>query len=281
MTKVVGTLDLIQSLSGADPAAGYSRINTGVHSNGQLSTRLPSGISSVGWNYLGEWASGTTYVLNDVVWLVSNLWICIAASSTNQTPASNPLVWALVGLVNPMTAADDIIVGGAAGVPAALAKGGNSRVFGVNAAGVLGYRQVDTPDLVANAITRAVAGVGGPSVTQAWSTAGDTDVNQLTVTFTATAGSVWLIAINSNAYHSVTNGNFQLGLKINGTVYTRSEMYTAVGGSLGNADYQTFLITNTLGAVSVTFKVFAARVTAGTVTFLANTNGLTVVEYKR
>lgn len=43
---------------------------------------------------------------------------------------------------NPMTTADDIIKGGSTGDPQRLAKGANNTVFGVNAAGVLGYYPV-------------------------------------------------------------------------------------------------------------------------------------------
>lgn len=43
---------------------------------------------------------------------------------------------------NPMIAAGDIIVGGASGAPGRMAKGANSRVFGVDSAGNLGYHQV-------------------------------------------------------------------------------------------------------------------------------------------
>jgi hypothetical protein len=209
--------------------------------------------------------------------------IVLVSFTLNATIGSGAITNGMLAsaVKNPMTAVDDIIVGGAVGLPTRLAKGTSSRVFGVDALGALGYRQIDTPDLVANAVTRAIATVGGPTVTQAWSTAGDVDVNQLTLTFTATAGSVWLIVVNTAAYHSVTNGNWQIGVKINGTAYSRNEMYTVVGGSLGSTVYQTLLVSNTLGAISITFKVFAARVTAGTLTFQASTNGLTILEYKR
>ncbi len=44
------------------------------------------------------------------------------------------------GMTNPMTTADDIIVGGASGAPTRLAKGANNTVFGVDGSGVLGYK---------------------------------------------------------------------------------------------------------------------------------------------
>lgn len=60
--------------------------------------------------------------------------------------------WPLTSLVpnvtaNPMTTDGDLIVGGAAGAPTRMPVGGASRVFGVNAAGVLGYYPV-TSDLI-------------------------------------------------------------------------------------------------------------------------------------
>ncbi len=44
------------------------------------------------------------------------------------------------GMTNPMTTADDIIVGGAGGAPTRLAKGANNTVFGVDGTGVLRYK---------------------------------------------------------------------------------------------------------------------------------------------
>lgn len=74
-------------------------------------------------------------------------------------------------LNNPMTTVDDIIVANANGVPRRVAKGSNSRVFGVNAAGVLGYHEVTSAmvtdgslvngDLAALTIRGGVDGVAG------------------------------------------------------------------------------------------------------------------------
>lgn len=44
------------------------------------------------------------------------------------------------GMTNPMTTADDIIKGGAAGAPTRVAKGANNTVWGVDNSGVLGYK---------------------------------------------------------------------------------------------------------------------------------------------
>src|SRR5690606_21362636 len=44
-----------------------------------------------------------------------------------------------VGMINPMAAAGDIIVGGSGGAPGRVAKGANNTVFGVDAAGTQGY----------------------------------------------------------------------------------------------------------------------------------------------
>jgi hypothetical protein len=40
---------------------------------------------------------------------------------------------------NPMTAQDDVIIGGASGTPARLAKGSNHQLLGVNGSGHVGY----------------------------------------------------------------------------------------------------------------------------------------------
>lgn len=50
---------------------------------------------------------------------------------------------------NPMNTAQDLVVGGAGGVPARMPVGAASRVFGVNSGGVLGYYPVTT-DMVAD-----------------------------------------------------------------------------------------------------------------------------------
>jgi len=50
-----------------------------------------------------------------------------------------------------MTTAGDIVVGGASGVPTRQAKGANNRVFGVDASGVLGYRQIVDADVATGA----------------------------------------------------------------------------------------------------------------------------------
>lgn len=48
-------------------------------------------------------------------------------------------IGANTGMVNPMTAAGDLIVGGASGAPTRQAKGGNATIYGVDNGGNLGY----------------------------------------------------------------------------------------------------------------------------------------------
>lgn len=56
----------------------------------------------------------------------------------------------------PMIAAGDLVVGGASGAPTRMPQGANSRVFGVDASGVLGYRQLLAGDVPSGLITPAM-----------------------------------------------------------------------------------------------------------------------------
>ena len=58
------------------------------------------------------------------------------------TIAGTPGTWTQLaaGFANPMTTVGDIIVGGTAGTPTRVAKGGNNTVWGVDGSGVLGYK---------------------------------------------------------------------------------------------------------------------------------------------
>jgi hypothetical protein len=66
----------------------------------------------------------------------------LATGKVPQRQSDGTIQWATLasGMTNPMTTADDIIVGGASGAPARVAKGSNNTVWGVNGSGVLGYK---------------------------------------------------------------------------------------------------------------------------------------------
>jgi len=53
----------------------------------------------------------------------------------------------ITGIANPMTTADDILKGGALGVPSRLPKGANNTVLGVNSAGSFGYKTILGEDM--------------------------------------------------------------------------------------------------------------------------------------
>lgn len=113
----------------------------------------------IGIAWKGPWSAAIAYVPNDTVSQNGSTWIA-KANNTNQDPPSSPASWDLLAaagsMINPMTTADDLIVGGTLGTPVRMAKGANGRVFGVDASGVLGYRQLVAGDLPAGLITSAM-----------------------------------------------------------------------------------------------------------------------------
>jgi hypothetical protein len=103
-----------------------------------LEARVPSSL-----NWRGAFVSGTVYSLFDVVSYNNSTYIC-GKTHFNKLPTDTGYWGILPGTLsgtfaNPMTTAGDVMVGGASGAPARLAKGANSSHFGVDAGGNLGY----------------------------------------------------------------------------------------------------------------------------------------------
>jgi hypothetical protein len=81
--------------------------------------------------YRGTWAATTSYKQNDIVFQAGSLWAANADfTSSGSFNASN---WTQIssggGMVNPMTTAGDLIVGGVAGAPVRVAKGPDGQVW--------------------------------------------------------------------------------------------------------------------------------------------------------
>jgi hypothetical protein len=129
--NIVGTVPQIHGGSGtntgAEPALGNPAANGDVLSSTTAGVR--SWITPAGSGALDDLTDVTITTPADDDVLTYN-----SASSAwvNQAPAS--------GLTNPMTTADDVIIGGTSGTPARLAKGGNNTVLGVDGSGVLAYK---------------------------------------------------------------------------------------------------------------------------------------------
>ncbi len=131
-------------------ASGYG----GAFAGGMAAIRLTPSASGTGAPTTGGHQVGELYVDSAGV-----LYYC--------TVAGSPGTWLPVllgssgGLTNPMTAQDDLIVGGTAGAPARLAKGSNGQVLTLNNSGHVGwanpsggagftiiYSHVETTDLI-------------------------------------------------------------------------------------------------------------------------------------
>lgn len=121
-------------------------------------------------------------------------------------------------IYNPMTSVGDLMVGGAGGVPTRQPVGPASRVFGVNAAGVLGYYQVDSAMLTDNSIgggdinTGAVLNIGGLSVGAGANFAGDITAYRAGA---PTTGVVYFGNNSGTRYIYYDGTNFQVSGPIN------------------------------------------------------------------
>jgi hypothetical protein len=139
-----------------------------------------------------------------------NVYVSLQDGNLNKACPVEPTWWRWMffgyGMANPMAAAGDIIVAGASGTPARKAKGANSRVFGVDASGVLDYRQVTTADLAANAVHAAVR---SQTPTLPFGSSATALPNPLTgsgITFTVGTGSLGILLQCWFRYtHSVLN----------------------------------------------------------------------------
>jgi hypothetical protein len=183
-------------------------------------------------------------------------------------------------------AAGDLIIGTADNDYGRLAKGANSRILGVDATGVLGYRQLVIADMAANTIAQRhqiiqvpTAGPLAVSAVAVW-----TDVPGATLTFTATAGS-WILAfVRALSHHSVNNGRMMF------------RIVTSAGGDPGGNANSPYIGNPTAlvqmghyisavwpspGAGSITYKVQMYNVDAGTSTLNQYGLDFTIVEYKR
>lgn len=77
------------------------------------------------------------------------------------------------GMTNPMTTADDVIIGGASGAATRLAKGGNNTVLGVDGSGVLGYK-ADPSGGGSVGAWHLIGGSGEPAFANGWVNYGGT-----------------------------------------------------------------------------------------------------------
>lgn len=92
----------------------------------------PPGVPGLVWQ--GAWSSGTAYAVGDAVdYTNGSSYICILAHTNHAPP--NATYWDLLaeGAAGVITTQDDLIVGGASGVPARLGKGTDGQVLTVNA----------------------------------------------------------------------------------------------------------------------------------------------------
>ena len=96
------------------------------------------------------------------------------------------------GVTNPMTDPVRPDLRRSIGHTSAVGEGANSTIFAVDASGVLGYRQVATDDLAAGAITSQQS--VGP-VSQSTTSASLVDITGLSITWTAIAGEIVMLAL--------------------------------------------------------------------------------------
>jgi hypothetical protein len=128
--------------------------------------------------------------------------------------AYQSIVNKLLNLLGSTLVAGDLIQATAANTLARLAIGANNRFLGVDGSGVLGYRQVQTADIVANAITQVGFTSGS---TGSISTTSGTDVamSDMSVPLTTTGGD--LLAWFTGTYsHSVLGSVGVIGLALDG-----------------------------------------------------------------
>lgn len=112
-------------------------------------------------------------------------------------------------MFNPMTTADDIIIADVHGNPIRKAKGANSRVLGVSAAGVLDYRQLVAGDIPNSLITPAMLASGTASRLFGTDVSGNPALRQLL------AGDVPANLVNNSMMGIGTNGIARLALDYN------------------------------------------------------------------
>jgi hypothetical protein len=77
---------------GAPGADGQDGAQGPIGPQGEVGPQGPAGVGV----WMGPWSSATSYALNDLVERLGSTYFCIAATSLNEAPESNPLVWDLV-----------------------------------------------------------------------------------------------------------------------------------------------------------------------------------------
>jgi hypothetical protein len=132
--------------SSAGASAGELFVVTTAHTSGaSFTTANATHVSDLLANdvrYRGTFAATTSYKQNDVIFQAGSLWVANADFTSGASFSAGN--WTQIaggsGMVNPMTTAGDIIVGGVAGAPTRVAKPGNNTVWGVDGTGTLGYK---------------------------------------------------------------------------------------------------------------------------------------------
>lgn len=158
------------------------------------------------------------------------------------------------GLTNPMTTADDVIIGGSGGAPTRLAKGGNNTVLGVDGSGTLGYK--------------ADPSGGGGALTQIATQ--DVASAVASVTFSSIPGTYRDLVLVGVTRTDSANASDHIQFRAN-------------GDTGANYDWQTFVALGTTNAaaegIGVTFADLAEATGGGTGTAIPGSFTLDIADY--
>ncbi len=180
------------------------------------------------------------------------------------------------GMTNPMTTADDIIVGGTSGTPERRAKGANNTVFGVNGSGVLGYKPDPSGGSGLTFKRTKIDGTGNKTTTS--TTFVPIDATNLPfLTLTLAVGDVVECTLSGQSYNSGTSvGSFDAEVDQPTLADIRANANAEFGATMqqGTARTPVSMITTFTATEAGTHGFRPVwRVNAGTQTFSNATSG--------
>ena len=202
----------------------------------------------------------------------------VAAPSAGQQrvaidPTSHLLYWKdsssvlHTAVANPMTAANDLIIGGTSGAPTRLATVA-SKVLVTDGSGVISWGTASGVTLVGSGLVLTGGDTTSTSATFA-------DVTGASITLTTGAHRVRIVA--SGTVQAPAGGYIALDLDIDGTRVGNVTLGLALcGNGVGGNDFPFTIshLSGVLTAASHTFKLQLARITAGTATVFASNPAL-------